>query len=88
MIFPVAPARERGLKYQLLLVGKERRSRSRKGAWIEIVYTHDIHGDKIVAPARERGLKSSSMQLWRLLTCRSRKGAWIEIFSFLLPMNH
>ena len=38
-------------------------SRSRKGAWIEILPTLSDEFIQDVAPARERGLKSSQMQL-------------------------
>ena len=34
----VAPARERGLKYQRLVIFVERVSRSREGAWIEMLF--------------------------------------------------
>ena len=54
----VAPARERGLKYMLIL---ELRSvddgRSREGAWIEMSVQCLAKLSQLVAPARERGLK-------------------------------
>ena len=60
-VFPatVAPVRERGLK----LVEKDKlqdfnKSRSRKGAWIEIKKRRRGDSWISVAPVRERGLKS------------------------------
>ena len=54
----VAPARERGLKWWMegdLPIGTK--SRSRKGAWIEISVSSLFSRAAMVAPARERGLK-------------------------------
>ncbi len=76
----VAPVRERGLKYISPKQFSVFNGRSRKGAWIEILYMPFLAAVPVVAPVRERGLK------WRNLTAtlhhvdgRSRKGAWIEI---------
>ena len=55
-------------------------SRSREGAWIEIVQIEGITCDFVVAPVRERGLKFLVFQNHNLLIRRSREGAWIEIF--------
>ena len=53
----VAPARERGLKYDAINHDELELSRSREGAWIEIILS-TVHRNKTeVAPARERGLK-------------------------------
>ncbi len=58
-------------------------SRSRKGAWIEILIDAHIEERERVAPVRERGLKYPgniyNLAGWR----RSRKGAWIEMFRVL-----
>ena len=55
---PVAPARERGLKFCFLMIKNKGTSRSREGAWIEIVDNITLFAAIItVAPARERGLK-------------------------------
>ena len=54
----VAPARERGLKYDCTYRYETYRCRSREGAWIEIFLGSalgSVAGG--VAPARERGLK-------------------------------
>ena len=53
----VAPARERGLKYNLLILYLYNNSRSREGAWIEIGRKLQRCNGARVAPARERGLK-------------------------------
>ena len=53
----VAPVRERGLKYHATMRTEELRSRSRKGAWIEIANYNLGEGVTAVAPVRERGLK-------------------------------
>ena len=56
--FAVAPARERGLKYELLDAYREEgRRRSREGAWIEMLQLSQYRLPPQVAPARERGLK-------------------------------
>ena len=54
-------------------------SRSRKGAWIEILVTLHNQINVTVAPVRERGLKSISSMRYGAMVSRSRKGAWIEI---------
>ena len=55
-------------------------SRSREGAWIEMLMHSIKCAWRGVAPARERGLKFQQM-LPTLFSCRrSREGAWIEIF--------
>ena len=54
-------------------------SRSRKGAWIEILKVVLYTWLLSVAPARERGLKCPCDHKYNKASCRSRKGAWIEI---------
>ena len=54
----VAPARERGLKYNVTISTLKKCGRSREGAWIEIDDMLHHHRGIEVAPARERGLKS------------------------------
>ena len=55
-------------------------SRSREGAWIEIIVRSEKRPPVIVAPARERGLKCSYWLIWNeWFRGRSREGAWIEI---------
>ena len=54
-------------------------SRSRKGAWIEILSAILETSVDEVAPVRERGLKCINNLLSPMLSRRSRKGAWIEI---------
>ena len=57
-----------------------RSSRSREGAWIEIVAAICDSVVNMVAPARERGLKSGTgYRLMGKEPRRSREGAWIEI---------
>ena len=64
----------------LLALTTVKYSRSREGAWIEIiVYFHSTY-PRSVAPARERGLKSRLPPEYRTNSCRSREGAWIEIW--------
>ena len=53
----VAPARERGLKFQYSVTLWLALRRSREGAWIEIYLRGSLGRIKCVAPARERGLK-------------------------------
>ena len=53
----VAPARERGLKLKHFMHISEVCSRSREGAWIEILWREGWQQNSQVAPARERGLK-------------------------------
>ena len=54
----VAPARERGLKYDdETMLYHYPEGRSREGAWIEIRLAYPQPYLQIVAPARERGLK-------------------------------
>ena len=78
---PVAPARERGLKFRLVSIrniiktvapARERGLKFCIG--LNCLYI------ALVAPARERGLKSSLSSLTRTYPkSRSREGAWIEI---------
>ena len=56
-IVAVAPARERGLKYQRDVVMPAQAGRSREGAWIEMERQSVLQIMGVVAPARERGLK-------------------------------
>ena len=56
-IITVAPVRERGLKLQRMKQYLTEKSRSRKGAWIEIIVLPIAHIKRGVAPVRERGLK-------------------------------
>ena len=53
----VAPARERGLKCLTHNLHYTQSSRSREGAWIEMVTLAICGRLLLVAPARERGLK-------------------------------
>ena len=53
----VAPARERGLKLFGVMHLYLAKSRSREGAWIEMLPTGWVLCGTRVAPARERGLK-------------------------------
>ena len=53
----VAPARERGLKFEGFFQWCRAFRRSRKGAWIEIQKAAARSVEEAVAPARERGLK-------------------------------
>ena len=77
---PVAPARERGLKYisSPFLIFKL--CRSREGAWIEI-----CGGAATAASAAGRSREGAWIEIKAmvghalLLGCRSREGAWIEI---------
>ena len=55
--FKVAPARERGLKCNHSIPRPANLSRSREGAWIEILKGWNGSEWSVVAPARERGLK-------------------------------
>ena len=58
MLKLVAPVRERGLKFYDSEKGcLKLRSRSRKGAWIEMCVTAATAIRVMVAPVRERGLK-------------------------------
>ena len=54
-------------------------SRSREGAWIEILQEQQYVRTYRVAPARERGLKCQKLEYLCKLNGRSREGAWIEI---------
>ena len=55
----VAPVRERGLKCRRIICAcLVAVSRSRKGAWIEILAAKSAPKLQTVAPVRERGLKS------------------------------
>ena len=66
-------------------------SRSREGAWIEIIIYTGSQTSQHVAPVRERGLKFYAVHL--IMQCkrsRSREGAWIEIskiFAFFDTKN-
>ena len=76
----VAPARERGLKYDVTRnISARIKSRSREGAWIEIKLLGMRCITQTVAPARERGLKLIAIAGRQGLPRRSREGAWIEI---------
>ena len=58
-------------------------SRSREGAWIEIINDGVRVNSIQVAPVRERGLKYRMHKYILLGTlCRSREGAWIEIYLY------
>ena len=60
----VAPARERGLKFQYRDTSDAlKKRRSREGAWIEMPPAAAVRGDNLVAPARERGLKCDIIYL-------------------------
>ena len=63
-------------------------SRSREGAWIEILLLRHLPRPNDVAPARERGLKLESVENpdfpWHR---RSREGAWIEIYKISKAMR-
>ena len=54
-------------------------SRSRKGAWIEMLRQAFMLQRYYVAPVRERGLKYNSFITLTYNDGRSRKGAWIEM---------
>ena len=55
-------------------------SRSREGAWIEILVSFANLMQFSVAPARERGLKCGMVAREKLKNYRrSREGAWIEM---------
>ena len=54
-------------------------SRSRLGAWIEIMVNHCVNDAVRVAPVWERGLKFLRPTIKRQSIRRSRLGAWIEI---------
>ena len=56
--FRVAPVRERGLKLVRGFGNRGGISRSREGAWIEIMDAETGNVLGAVAPVRERGLKS------------------------------
>ena len=79
----VAPVRERGLKFDVTVpTDTIRHSRSREGAWIEIVQHLFSQVPTAVAPVRERGLKfSPRVMLLNIASSRSREGAWIEIIT-------
>ena len=68
------------MKYALAPMLFYRHSRSREGAWIEIMVTVPLLPAILVAPVRERGLKLMYLGEFDDKTCgRSREGAWIEI---------
>ena len=80
----VAPARERGLKFDSQRAVFSANPRSREGAWIEIAALKRWAIKNLLAPARERGLKLFLQAVTNHLTCsRSREGAWIEISGIL-----
>ena len=53
----VAPVRERGLKFYSIESQFRFNSRSREGAWIEMIKIVMLNSMILVAPVRERGLK-------------------------------
>ena len=68
------------MKYTQVLCLRRPSSRSREGAWIEILFMSSLLNFQGVAPVRERGLKSAAVPVEKLSEyCRSREGAWIEI---------
>ena len=71
--------RERGLKYHGTMRTKELRSRSREGAWIEMLLVTPLILYLRVAPVRERGLKCAEFNNDPRMLRRSREGAWIEM---------
>ena len=76
----VAPVRERGLKCTGTYNREGSASRSREGAWIEIIVHPDHYPMTLtVAPVRERGLKYQDTSKRSPHGSRSREGAWIEI---------
>ena len=81
----VAPARERGLKWFTLAQLIRSYSRSREGAWIEMLAAALHTANAGVAPARERGLKFIFVLPKRQCQRRSREGAWIEIALRAIP---
>ena len=62
--------------------------RSRKGAWIEILFKAADQSTFMVAPVRERGLKFFPTDLPCDNEGRSRKGAWIEICNSFLTLTY
>ena len=72
---PVAPARERGLKYFYRISRQKYAGRSREGAWIEIFAALTQPYASPVAPARERGLKYvvKILQQERLIVAPARE---------------
>ena len=67
--YSVAPVRERGLKYLIVIfLVNLWSSRSREGAWIEIVAVDNNKVGFCVAPVRERGLKFNSRRSKQIIT--------------------
>ena len=77
----VAPVRERGLKFIMTILLWLNKSRSREGAWIEMIIARYLIFSSInVAPVRERGLKLHIDKIvLHSKRSRSREGAWIEM---------
>ena len=76
----VAPARERGLKFRLILIVRYlRQVAPARERGLKSLSTAQHHCNACVAPARERGLKLLYIYAVPAAVRRSREGAWIEI---------
>ena len=77
----VAPVRERGLKWKIILkmIMKNFVAPVRERG-LKLVNSQASAAIYPVAPVRERGLKCSYWLIWNEWFRRSREGAWIEIF--------
>ena len=76
----VAPARERGLKFQRVynIIDRSGVAPARERG-LKSVVPHLMPGSGSVAPARERGLKFAGTFATMPFHGRSREGAWIEM---------